>query len=274
MAGSSERLVLYIILYDLRTLTFCRSNLLEAVFDAHGGLDRFKRVREIHFTVNVSGVLWVGKGYKGHHLLSVVIDTQSAKVTFRNLLGDQDYETLWIWTPQRVWKELPNGSTIDSRDAPREAYKGHSVATPWDDFHLLYFRGYAIWNYALTPFFFTWPGFETRQVETHLKGEEANWRVLEVTFPKDVHTHCPVQRFYFDEKHILRRLDYNADVVAGTPTAHYLFDYRKVDGLLFPMLRRAVVNPTALLAGGPSAVLLDFYNVAVKHEDGSNTNKL
>ena len=127
----------------------------------------------------------------------------------------------------------------------------------------------------MAPFFFTWPGFETREVENQLKGDvEGKWRVLEVTFPEELHTHCRVQKFYVDDSYVVRRMDYSAEVTGSLPTAHMLFDHRKVDGLLFPMLRRAVRNPDGLTAGGPSAVLLDFYDAVVVDEDSVSPNKL
>src|SRR3546814_4504928 len=36
---------------------------------------------------------------------------------------------------------------------------------PWDLLHLAYFCGYAGWNYLTTPFLFTYPGFETEEIE-------------------------------------------------------------------------------------------------------------
>jgi hypothetical protein len=41
------------------------------------------------------------------------------------------------------------------------------------------------------------------------------------------------------------------------------FDHRNFDGLLLPTLRRAVRVPDGLGDGGPTAVLLDIYDVAV-----------
>ena len=91
-------------------------------------------------------------------------------------------------------------------------------------------------------------------------------RVLDVTYPDNMHTHCKVQKYYFDSKYVLRRLDYTADVTGGMPVAHYLFDHRKVDGLLLPMLRRAVRDPEGIEAGGESAVSLNFHDVKVLYE--------
>ena len=47
------------------------------------------------------------------------------------------------------------------------------------------------------------------------------------------------QTFYFNEKGLLQRLDYEA---VG-PTAHYCFDHTAFGGLVFPTLRRVVRRP-------------------------------
>jgi hypothetical protein len=80
--------------------------------------------------------------------------------------------------------------------------------------HLLYFCRYALWNYITAPFLFSEPSFKTRELEDHTENGET-WRVLEVTFPDNIHTHNKVQKFLFDDKFMLRRLDYQPDVLGG-----------------------------------------------------------
>jgi hypothetical protein len=60
------------------------------------------------------------------------------------------------------------------------------------------FLGYAMWNYLATSFCFTMPGFKTRELEPHSENGQI-WRMLEITFPENVPTHCRVQKFYYDE---------------------------------------------------------------------------
>ena len=221
-------------------------------------------------TVNVSGLVWAVKGYPGHRLVQLVVEPHARRVTYWNALGDGDYNTRWIWTPDRVWKETPDGSIIASRDTPRTAFEGHNFFTKWDHLHLLYFMGYAIWNYICAPFYFSWPGMKLREVEnTGQDAVDSSWRALEVTYPDDIPTHNRVQIYYFDEKHSLRRLDYRAEVVGGTDAgvaAHECFDHQDCNGLLVPTLRRVVSVPDGQKNGGPSAVLLDFHDVIVKDE--------
>ncbi|OQV03182.1 hypothetical protein CLAIMM_08260 [Cladophialophora immunda] len=241
-----------------------KPNLLNAVLNAAGGADRFEQIEWVEIVADVSGSFWAKKGYPNRRLMTGYVDVKRPRVIFYNFGARLDGPHLrWIWTPQHLSVERPNGSVVLSRSDPSRHFEGHVVATPWDDLDLLYFNGYAVWNYIVTPFYFAWPGISTRELEGHSEGGET-WRVLEVTHPADFATHCRVQKFYFDPRYRLRRLDYTVDVVPGSGTvAHYVFDPRKVDGIVFPTLRRAL----SVVDGHPtgwSAVLINFHKITVK----------
>ena len=57
-------------------------------------------------------------------------------------------------------------------------------------------------------------------------------------FSPDIPTHSPEQIFYFDDKGLIRRLDYST-VITKTTAAHYLHDHKNFSGLVVPTLRRA-----------------------------------
>ena len=59
----------------------------------------------------------------------------------------------------------------------------HVLATPWDKLQELYFVSYALWNYLATPFVFTEPGFETREIGPHEENGET-WHRLLVKYPQ------------------------------------------------------------------------------------------
>jgi hypothetical protein len=124
------------------------------------------------------------------------------------------------------------------RANPRDAFAGHTPATPWDDLHIAYFSGYAMWNYLNTPFMFALPGFATEEIEPWNENGQT-WRRLRVSFPESVATHSPEQIFYISGDGLIARLDYFAKVTGGVPTAHYMSDYRDFDGIRIPTRRRA-----------------------------------
>lgn len=149
----------------------------------------------------------------------------------------------------------------ESRDNPRAAF-ADTHDSKWDDMHLLYFTGYAMWNYLTAPFSFTLPGFSTRELKDHNENGET-WRVLEVTYPDDIPTHNKIQRFYYDEQFMLRRLDYEPEVLFGASATQYMFDYKISGGLTFPTLRR-VVPRAASRVFGPRLVLIDLCEIIVR----------
>jgi hypothetical protein len=150
------------------------------------------------------------------------------------------------------------------RDNPRAAFADHQFETPWDDLHLLYFMGYAIWNYLCTPFLLSWPGFAVEEIEPWQEGAET-WRRLQVEFPPEIPTHCTEQVFYFDESGLLRRLDYYPDVVAGrgVGAAHYCYDHEDFSGLIVPTRRRVYIRQEDGTASDQVVVEADIADVAV-----------
>jgi hypothetical protein len=210
------------------------------------------------------------KGYPGHHKPIVSIDTKKQKTIIRKLNGDNDDK--YIYTPERVWIERPDGSTRLSRDNPRAAFDGHGPSTRWDELHLIYFCGYAIYNYLTTPFCFTFSGFQTHELTEHLEQGQI-WRVLEVSFSDYFGTHCKVQKFYFNKKFMLQRIDYNADVV-GALTAHFCTDHKEVGGLMFPTIRRAVARRGDLPSiFGDTGLLLDYSDLVVVDDNGQEWDR-
>ncbi|KIY01384.1 uncharacterized protein Z520_02936 [Fonsecaea multimorphosa CBS 102226] len=253
-----------------------RPNLLNAVLDAAGGLDHFNQIEWVEVVADVSGAFWAKKGYPNRRLMTAYVDVHKPRAVFYNFGAHLDEPHLrWIWTPKHLSVERPNGSVILSRSDPYKHFAGHVLTTPWDDLDLLYFTGYALWNYIVTPFYFTWPGILTRELDdyhhtTEAGGGDETWRVLEVTHPADFATHCRVQKFYFDPRsYRLRRLDYTVDVVGDSgPMAHYVYDEKKVGGILFPTLRRAL-NVVDGRPTGWSAVLINFHKISVKTPDAA-----
>ena len=102
---------------------------------------------------------------------------------------------------------------------------------------MAYFAGEATWTYLNTPFLYTHEGFKTEEIAP-LKLETETWRRLKVTFPDNVKSHTREQISCFGDYGLLRRHDYTVNVLGGTPGLNYAFDYRNVDGIVFPTKRR------------------------------------
>ena len=139
----------------------------------------------------------------------------------------------------RVAIETTDGRVVEERLQPRESFVGHGVDTPWDRLQLAYFAGYAMWTYLTTPFLFAMDGVTTEELEPWRENGEM-WRRLKVTFPHSIATHSTVQMFYFGSDGLLRRHDYDAEVLGGSPAAHYVYEYQEFSGILVPTKRRVL----------------------------------
>jgi hypothetical protein len=104
------------------------------------------------------------------------------------------------------------------------------------------------------------PGFEITEIASWQEGAE-RWRGLRVRFPDEIASHSKEQDFYFGEDFLLRRHDYHVDIAGGFPVAQYVGDVVTVDGLRFPMKRRAYMRaPDLKPVRDLLMVAIDFNN--------------
>jgi hypothetical protein len=142
-----------------------------------------------------------------------------------------------VYTPSLTAIETIDGKIVESRENPRAAFEGHVVETQWDNLHLVYFSGYAMWTYLTSPFLLKMPNVRTEEIEPW--DEQGHvWRRLKATFLPEIATHSTEQVFYFDKDGLLRRQDYNVDVLGGAPSANYASEYKEFSGLVIPTRRR------------------------------------
>ena len=208
-------------------------NLLKLAVDVHGGLDRWKQFEKIKIHMKVGGALWGLKQQDG-----VISDTWF-EADLKNQKGRYiDFVTKGqdaVFTPNQT-SIVKDGQVLEELTNPRWSFAGHKFETPWSQLQLVYFGGYAMTGYLTAPFVFTYPGFETKEIEPwHEAGEIC--RRLHVTFPDDYAYHSKEQILYFDENGLMKRLDYQVDISTGVPAAHYIFDYKEVQGIMVPHRR-------------------------------------
>jgi hypothetical protein len=233
--------------------------LVQLTIDAHGGFERWGRFEHVSAHLRNGGVLWALKHQPG------VIEDVNVRVALRREwashfpFGKPHLRT--SFEPHRVAIETTDGHVIEERLTPRDSFAGHALDTPWDQLQLAYFAGYAMWTYLTTPFVFAMDGVATAELGPWRENGEI-WRRLKVTFPPHIATHSTVQTFYFDSDALLRRHDYDADVLAGTPAAHYVHDYQEFSGLLVPTTRRVYGRmPDGTAVPEPAIVTIDLTNV-------------
>jgi len=237
------------------------TDLLEAVLEAHGGLDAWRRIETIDARLSLSGGLFEIKGHPdGLRDVRLKVDARRPRTVFapfpsRGRRG--------VFEDGAVRIEADAGDLVSEMREPRPSFDGHVRATPWSELQYLYFIGYAFWNYLNTPFLLAADGVETWEVDPWEEHGQ-RWRVLHATFDPSIDTHCAEQRFYFDKDNMLVRLDYFTNVGRGN-AAHYCWDQRVFDGFVFPTRRRVVRrmedDTTALT--GPTSVWVGLESVAI-----------
>ncbi|MGF6770567.1 hypothetical protein P3T18_003046 [Paraburkholderia sp. GAS199] len=215
------------------------SDLLQRVVDAHGGIDRWNKFKQVQATIVTGGELWGIKGQPQDstpRLMKARLREEWASVS---PYGAPDRCT--SFTPERIAIETLDGDVLKERVAPRQSFKGHVMTTPWDPLDRAYFNGYAMWTYLTTPFLLTLPGVSTQEIDRWDEGGES-WRGLRATFPAWIATHSKQQDFYFDDSFLIRRHDYVVEIAGSFAAAQYVSEHVEVDGLKLPTRRRAYLR--------------------------------
>jgi hypothetical protein len=112
-----------------------------------------------------------------------------------------------------------------------------SYDAAWDAQQAAYFASEAWWTYLTAPFLFTDNGFHTQEVAPFV--EDGNsYRTLQVTFPTGIDSHTTEQFFHFRPDGLLHRHTYTVDILRGATGANYPSEYRTINGIAVPMVRR------------------------------------
>jgi hypothetical protein len=214
------------------------NDLLDRVIARHGGLERWTKTTLLECDMSITGPTWSRKGWPDAlKKVHVSAHAQDQWISYRPFTGENKRSRC---TPALTIIETLDGQLLKERHDPRSAFESHTAETQWDDLHLAYFSGYAMWNYLTTPFLFAGEGFAVEELPPRRDaGEE---RRLKVTFPRAIATHCHEQVFYVDDNDFITRLDYVSEVSGRIRAAHYLSDYQDFGGVKFATKRRAYVR--------------------------------
>jgi hypothetical protein len=220
------------------------NQLLEKVWEAHGGIDRWKSFEMVYATIVSGGQLWDMK-----HTPQDSTPRQmrvATKYEWASLTPYGSAEQHTDFTPRRIAIERADGTVVSERLRPAEHAEGKAVDAPWDALDRAYFNGYAMWTYLATPFLFALPGFSAEEISPWQEASET-WCGLRVTFPAEIASHSHHQDFYFGSDFLLRRHDYHVEASGGFAAAQYVYDNVAVQGIVFPTKRRAYMRDEKLL---------------------------
>jgi hypothetical protein len=232
------------------------NDLLTFALDAHGGLRRWNAHSRLRAEVSVDGAIWHLKQQAGLLTDKIFeIDTHAERLTITPF-GAANRRSMFV--PDRLTIESLEGDIIETRDDPERCFAGQKRETPWDKFHVAYFASEALWTYLTSPFLYTYPGFESEEIEPWRENGET-WRRLQVTFPDYIRSHSKTQVTHFGPDGLMRRHDYTVDILGGATGANYPTAYRSFQGLMMPTKRRIYAYDDAMQKiAEPLLVSLNF----------------
>ena len=212
--------------------------LLERSIAAHGGLARYESANEWTVRLHVDGWALAMRFQRGKFAnITGTVSTREPRVVLSPYPGPS---RRGILEGNQVRIESERGELIAERSEPRTAIRSFRRNFWWDDLDLLYFGGYALWGYIAAPFVFQRPGFEIEEAEPWREDGEV-WSGLRVRFPANIPAHSREQLYYFDERGLIRRNDYTAEVFGSwAKAAHYCWEHRDFSGLVVPTRRRVM----------------------------------
>jgi hypothetical protein len=213
-------------------------NLLHKVLAAHGGLERWQEIDTISAHRVFGGAIWQIKQVEG------IVDEGELTAWVQ-----EERTSLWPFTgPDRHSMFVPNKVSIEtdtevveSLEAPRDSFAGHSLETPWTELQLAYFTGYAMWTYMAEPYSLTYPGVKVSEIGEWREDGEV-WDRLVVEYPPTLATHSSPQTLYVDKDGLIRRRDYEVDIAGSSPGAHYVSGHQEVGGIVVPTTRMIYVR--------------------------------
>ena len=235
------------------------TDLLDHVVQAHGGLARWNELETLSAHLAQSGVTWEMVGQKG--VLDDVVVTASLheERVSHHPFGAAGRRS--VFTPDRVVIENSDGTAVEWLDQPRTSFTGHTLQMPWTAPQLAYFVGTAMWTYLTQPFTCTLPGFETAELEPwHENGEQ--WRRLSVTWPGNLACLSSTLTVYVGDDGLIRREDYDVEIMGGSAGAHYMSGYTRVAGIMIPTGHRILPRmPEGQALSEPLLISIDLSEI-------------
>jgi hypothetical protein len=228
--------------------------LLDDALDAHGGLARWRALRRFTLHVSLGGRLIARKGKAG--ILSEAVAegstiAQSVQITMP--------ARRYVYAPDLVAIEGPDGTVLATRDDPGAAFLGRPDNQGWDELDFAFFAGRTIWARVAMPFLLADPDVGLEALEPWQEHAET-WHRLRAVFPPRIATPAAEQILYFDETGLLRRLDHQ---VPGSELrlANYAGAHQRFSGITLPTLCRWLrIGPDGKPARKPEVISMEIFD--------------
>lgn len=206
--------------------------LLDDVFEANGGLARWNSLKSFTLHLSVNGALFARSRQAGRY--KDMVAEGSTHTQFMRFAGFDAPGVFGLYAPDCVTIESQTGQILRTWREPTARFLDPTKAL--DDCQLIFFCGFAVWNFLTTPFLLARPDVKVEELPPWHEREQ-QYRRLRVVFPPGIVTHSSEQVFYFDDDGLQRRTDHD---LLGTKIAHYSWAHQKFNGIVVPTLRRSV----------------------------------
>src|SRR5271168_2881421 len=103
--------------------------LLDKVIAAHGGMDLWARIQRFTLHTSIDGDLFSRRGKAG--VLKDVVISGHTHDQCLCIAGFPAADKRGVYRPDRVAIETLDGTTLEERDNPRQAFAGHDDQTLW-----------------------------------------------------------------------------------------------------------------------------------------------
>jgi hypothetical protein len=220
------------------------SNTAQRALHAYGGADVWSKAERVEAQITLSGLLFLLKRRVTPPQAHIITEIRRPHATITPV---DRRGTTGILNGFAVSIASPEGQLIDKREDARQRVAELHGWAAWDSLDLMYFLGYAFWNYFSLPYQLMRDDIEWREVQDG---------VLEAHFSPELPVHSRLQRFYFDQNGLLARNDYRPDFVSrrgGVWTANMVLRHKTWHEIPYPALRR--VSPTQGQFGRPATWL-------------------
>lgn len=218
------------------------ADLRAVVLDAYGGADRWRSLTTIEAELSAGGLLFAWKRGKEGHFdhLRLVADVHRQQLRYVGFHRGLD----GVLRGHDVSLER-GGETLARRPDARAPFPYGRRLVHWDALDMLYFFGYALWNYL---------AFPALLLRDDVRWEQTGEHLLTGHFPARLATHCPRQTFRIDpDTGLVDQHHYTAEVFGRgwAHACHLTDDYREADGIRYAARRR--VHPMKPGDRGPMA---------------------
>ncbi|HQF30117.1 MAG TPA: hypothetical protein PLJ34_01610 [Hyphomicrobiales bacterium] len=240
--------------------------LLDDILASHGGRERWQSVTAIDASLSSGGFAFTSHCQPtALRNLTIHLAPHERRVVFGNFGGPGGSGH---FAPDRVAIHDADGRLVAERHDPRRSFARPIKNIAWDRLDILYFAGYAIWNYLWFPGLLDEPDVT---VSLPKAGDAGSGLRLAAEFAPSAPTHSARQLYHFDDQLLLTRHDYTADVIGGWATAaNCVLASEIVSGLRFYTRRKVFprMGPRQTVLPLPLLVWIEIDDLAVTFAAG------